>query len=775
MEVPDDRRPAGATGAARAAPARRQRRPTAAGGRPVARRRPRRLGRPGGGPARRGRRRAHHRAARRHHPGARPRRPRRRGDRAQPGDRGRHGRGPHGDRGRAGGDHDRRPHRLHGAGRGRSGADACRGAGQPRPGRRLHQGCGHRRRADQRTGPSGRRLHPAGAGRAGRRGAPPGPAGGSPRDRRGRRRHRPARRRRLGRARHVPGPDLHRAVPGDRRPLQRHLLGARGHHRRAERAGLDQGPGAARRRGAGGLLPGRGEGGRAGGRRHRRRDAREPPRPGLPRGGRHGRGRPRRARRRSRRHRRGRRPARRPRPRHPPPRSDRRRARRPRRRRPRRQRPHPPRRRLQVRPPGEVGPRSAGRRAGDAGRAFGRLGPRPRRRFSTGWRSLYRSPLRLVTLKRGGLRAVAMSSGTSGARRQREMSVLELPEELVALRDAIRSFIQREVAPKEAAYAQEIQETGTFSELEQEKRALRKRSATEGFYTLFMPESAGGGGVGYLGLVLCVEECLRHGLLMTMPGSVLPSVEGPTPILLNGTPEQQERYLQPTMRAEREACFALTEPDAGSDATRIRTRAERVDGGWVINGRKHFITHGAEADYVILFAVTEPGLGAKGGISCFLVDKDTPGFEVGRRQRTMYDSNQAELVFTDCRVDHSALLGQEGYGFYSAMRWINGGRMSISGMAIGTAQYLYGRLLVYAQADALDHGADGRKEAALSKYVATEMVGRIADRAIQVFGGNGYMTEMGIERYARFVRAMRLYEGTSEILKVNIARSIGLG
>src|SRR6266511_3669096 len=375
----------------------------------------------------------------------------------------------------------------------------------------------------------------------------------------------------------------------------------------------------------------------------------------------------------------------------------------------------------------------------------------------------------------------------------------------------IRSFRQREVAPKEAAYAQEIQETGTFSELEQEKRALHKRSATEGFYTLFMPESAGGSGVDYLGLVLCVEECLRHGLLMTMPGSVLPSVEGPTPILLDGTPEQQERYLQPTMRAEREACFALTEPDAGSDATRIRTRAERVDGGWVINGRKHFITHGAEADYVILFAVTEPGLGAKGGISCFLVDKDTPGFEVGRRQRTMYDSNQAELVFTDCRVDHSALLGQEGYGFYSAMRWINGGRMSISGMAIGTAQYLYGRmleyakvreafgkkiganqyvqgmivdslaeleqarLLVYAQADALDHGADGRKEAALSKYVATEMVGRIADRAIQVFGGNGYMTEMGIERYARFVRAMRLYEGTSEILKVNIARSIGLG
>ena len=390
------------------------------------------------------------------------------------------------------------------------------------------------------------------------------------------------------------------------------------------------------------------------------------------------------------------------------------------------------------------------------------------------------------------------------------MTVVQLPEELVALRDAIRAFVRREVAPKEALYAQEITETGGFAAFEQERRALRKRSAAEGFYTLFMPESAGGGGVGHLGLVLCVEECMRHGLLLAMPGSVLPSVEGPTRILLDGTPEQQRRYLAPTMRAEREACFALTEPDAGSDATRIRTRAERADGGWVLNGRKHFITHGAEADYAIVFAVTDPGKGAKGGISCFLVDTDTPGFEVGRRQRTMYDANQAELVFSDCRVGADALLGREGFGFYSAMRWINGGRVQIAAMALGTAQHLYERMLAYARtreafgrviganqyvqgmvvdslaelsqarllvydlAARLDQGADGRQEAALAKYVATEMVGRVADRAIQVFGGNGYMTEMGIERWARFVRGMRLYEGTSEILKANIARTLGL-
>ncbi len=390
------------------------------------------------------------------------------------------------------------------------------------------------------------------------------------------------------------------------------------------------------------------------------------------------------------------------------------------------------------------------------------------------------------------------------------MSVVQLPEELVALREAIRSFIRREVAPKEALFAQEIGETGTFAAAEEERKALRKRSAAEGFYTLFMPESCGGAGVGHLGLALCVEECHRHGLLLSMAGGVLPSVEGPTPILLDGTPAQQERYLYPTMRAEREACFALTEPDAGSDATRIRTRAERTEDGWVINGRKHFITHGAQADYVILFAVTEPGLGAKGGITCFLVDADTPGFEVGRRQRTMYDENQAELVFTDCRVGDDAVLGEVGHGFYSAMKWINGGRISIAAMALGIAQHLYdrmldyakvreafgrkiganqyvqgmivdslaeltqARLLVYEMADAIDRGADGRQQGALAKYVATEMVGRVADRAIQVFGGNGYMTEMGIERWARFVRGMRLYEGTSEILKANVARTLGL-
>ena len=124
------------------------------------------------------------------------------------------------------------------------------------------------------------------------------------------------------------------------------------------------------------------------------------------------------------------------------------------------------------------------------------------------------------------------------------------------------------------------------------------------------------------------------------------------------TEEQRERWLEPLLDNKIVSCFSMTEPapGAGSDPSMLRTEARRTDAGWVINGRKHFITHGAEADYVILFAVTDPGKGARGGISCFLVDTDSPGFEVGRRQRTMYDEHQAELVFTDCRVGEDALL-----------------------------------------------------------------------------------------------------------------------
>jgi alkylation response protein AidB-like acyl-CoA dehydrogenase len=391
------------------------------------------------------------------------------------------------------------------------------------------------------------------------------------------------------------------------------------------------------------------------------------------------------------------------------------------------------------------------------------------------------------------------------------VSAIVIPQELLELRQSIRAFIEREVKPVEARYAPELQETGTIAAAEEEKRGIRRRSAELGFYTLHMPEELGGGGLGYFGQVLVHEEVYRHGSFLATRGGVLPSVEGPSIALAACNGGQRQRFLDPLMRAEREMCFALTEPEAGSDATQIRTRAELKNGTWVINGRKHFITHGAEADFALVFAVTDPEKRARGGITALFVEKGTPGFEVTRIQHTASTVDRpAELTFDNVEVPAENVLGEVGNGFYSAMAWINGGRLQIAASALGIAQHLFDRMLdyaktrvafgqtigknqyvqgyvvdswceleaargfVYEMASRIDDGADGRREAAAAKLVATEMVGRVADRAIQVYGGNGFMTEMGIERFWREVRAQRLYEGTSEILRTNIAKTLGL-
>jgi acyl-CoA dehydrogenase len=389
--------------------------------------------------------------------------------------------------------------------------------------------------------------------------------------------------------------------------------------------------------------------------------------------------------------------------------------------------------------------------------------------------------------------------------------VRNVPEELVELRQSLRDFIDREVRPAEEAHRQEIQETGTFASYQDERQKMRKRSAELGFYTSHMPEEVGGGGLSYLGQVLLHEEAYRHGLLLASFESIFPVVTGPTPIYMDCTPAQREKYLFPLMRADKTTCFALTEPGAGSDATRIQTRAERRGEGWVLNGRKHFITGGNEADMALVFAVTDAEKRAQGGITAFLVDADAAGYSVTRHQRTMSPyQNPVELTFEDVDVPQENVLGKEGFGFYSAVKGINGARLQIAASALGVAQqlldrsldyakqrvafgqpvgknqYVQGmlvdsyaeleqaRLLVYRCAQEIDEGAEGRREAALAKLVATEMVGRVADRAIQVHGGNGFMTELGVEAWARDVRAMRLYEGTSEILRTNIAKTLGL-
>jgi alkylation response protein AidB-like acyl-CoA dehydrogenase len=390
------------------------------------------------------------------------------------------------------------------------------------------------------------------------------------------------------------------------------------------------------------------------------------------------------------------------------------------------------------------------------------------------------------------------------------VAVLQIPDELRELRKTLRDFIDREVRPVEESYRQDILD-GNYAPLKDERRKIRKRSAELGFWSVHMPEEVGGMGLSYLGQVLLFEEATRHGLVLTHNEAIFPIVTGPTPIYMDCTEPQREKYLAPLMTADKVSCFALTEPEAGSDATRIKTKAEKGDGDWVLNGRKHFITGGDEADFALVFAVTDPEKRAKGGITAFLVDADTDGFSVSRMQHTMSPiQNPAELTFEDCRLSDDNVLGKVGFGFYSAVKGINGARLQIAATALGVArnlldrttefakdrvafgrpiganQYVQGmivdsfaeleqaRLLVYKLAADIDEGADGRREAALAKLVATEMVNRVADRAIQVHGGNGFMTELGLEIWFRDVRAMRLYEGTSEILRSNVAKTLGL-
>ncbi len=278
------------------------------------------------------------------------------------------------------------------------------------------------------------------------------------------------------------------------------------------------------------------------------------------------------------------------------------------------------------------------------------------------------------------------------------MPLLNIPDELTELRSSLRRFIDREVKPIEEAHRQEIQETGTFETLKEEALKLRKRSAELGFYGLHMPEDVGGGGLSYLGQVLLHEEAARDGLILPQIEAVLPVISGPTPIYMDCSESQREKYLYPLMSADKTTCFALTEPGAGSDATRIQTRAVKNDAGaWVINGRKHFITAGDYADFALVFAVTDSEKRAQGGITAFLVDADSPGYSVTRMQHTMSPfQNPVELTFEDVEVSDDQILGKEGFGFYSAVRGINGARLQIAARALGLAQYLLDRAMEYA-------------------------------------------------------------------------------
>lgn len=383
-----------------------------------------------------------------------------------------------------------------------------------------------------------------------------------------------------------------------------------------------------------------------------------------------------------------------------------------------------------------------------------------------------------------------------------------VPPEYAALQEAITSFIERELRPLEESELDPERDEVPFELATQ----VRRRSAELGFYAADFPEDLGGSGLPQLGMVLLREAAAATGCRLAAYTTYGP--EGPTGLLLSATDEQKKRYLVPLIAAQSSMCFALTEPDAGSDAQAIRTSAVLDGDTWVINGRKHFITNGKQADFALVFAVTDREKRGSGGITAFIVDKGTPGFTVGRAQTGMVEGEgQYELIFDDCRVPPEQVLGgpeQVGMGFYQAMQFLAIGRLSIAAMCngiadfclklgtehakeriafgrpIGKNQYVQGhiveslielkasKLMTYECAWKYDRGDPVIQESSIAKYYASEMVNRVAARMIQVHGGMGWMRELPLERIYRLVRIFTLVEGTSEIQKYIIAKTLGL-
>lgn len=374
-----------------------------------------------------------------------------------------------------------------------------------------------------------------------------------------------------------------------------------------------------------------------------------------------------------------------------------------------------------------------------------------------------------------------------------------VPEETRMIVDTVRRFVRTELNPLEDA----IEHAGAISP--EMARSVRDKSLALGLYGMSMPEDVGGAGLSAVDFCLVEEEFgWTKDVLVRRAFGCIPDS------LVNCVGEQREKYLFPAVRGDIHVAFGLTEPEAGSDAAGIRTTAREDGDHFVINGSKHFISDADIAAAFLVTAVTDPGRGAK-GITAFLIDRDTPGFKVGRVQEMMglTGLNHCELVFEDCRIHKDQILGERGGGLFQVLSFLNRVRLgNIGARAVGTASRLldmatsyaaerkqFGkkigefqmvqamladsaaeihatRSMVLATAWEVDQGLDPRDKVSMVKFYAAEMLGRVADRAVQVFGGMGYCKEMPLERLYRDARIYRIFDGTSEIHRMVVARSL---
>ena len=372
---------------------------------------------------------------------------------------------------------------------------------------------------------------------------------------------------------------------------------------------------------------------------------------------------------------------------------------------------------------------------------------------------------------------------------------LDLTEEQQLLQKSVREFAEAEVKPQ----AKEIDETGHFP------FDNFKKAAELGLTGVAVPENYGGAGMDHVSYAIVIEEisrvCASTGVILSVQNSLYCD-----PVLRFGTEEQKQKFLLPFARGEKIGCYALTEPQAGSNAAALTTKAVRKGDTYVINGTKAWITNGGAADAAIVYVNTQPEKGEK-GITALVVEKGTRGFAVGKEEKKLgiHATACTELSFTDCEVPVGNRIGNEGEGYKVALSTLDGGRIGIASQATGIAQGAFEAALSYAQQrqafghpisdfqaiqfmladmateiDAArlltrraawkqDSGARFTMEASIAKLFASEMSTRVAHKAIQIHGGYGYSSEYPVERNYRDARITEIYEGTSEIQRLVIA------
>ena len=372
---------------------------------------------------------------------------------------------------------------------------------------------------------------------------------------------------------------------------------------------------------------------------------------------------------------------------------------------------------------------------------------------------------------------------------------LDLSPEHKLLQRSVRDFAEAEVKP----YAKALDETGRFP------RDILHKAAQLGLLGIAIPEEYGGAGMDHVAYSIVIEEiaraCASTAVILSVQNSLFCD-----PVLRFGTDEQKQKFLMPFARGEKIGCFALTEPQAGSNAAALTTKAVRAGDRYVINGTKAWITGGGVAEAALVYVNTKPELGEK-GITALVVERGTPGFSVGKEEKKLgiHATACCELIFSGCEVPVQNRLGNEGEGYKVALSTLDGGRIGIASQAIGIAQGAFeaalayakqrqafghpisdfqaiqfmladmateidaARLLAHRAAWKFDTGSRVTMEAAAAKLFASEMATRVAHKAIQIHGGNGYSREYPVERAYRDARITEIYEGTSEIQRMVIA------